>query len=81
MGSNPLLLAPGKLVGLVVHPVDQTHSLQRLGGQLARIELAAAAVVEQQQFHVLQGRGAGQEVEDLEDEADDPAVGCGRRLR
>ena len=51
----------------------QAHLGQRFGRPPAPLPAGNAAGIEQRQFHVFQGAGAGQEVEVLEDEAD-PAV-------
>ena len=66
---HPLLLTAGKLGREVFHAVSQPHQLQRLPGALAAFFLADLCV-ERGQFDIFQRRGARQQVESLENEAD-----------
>ena len=55
----------------MVGAVRQAHDLERLQAPLARLARRGVLVaVEHRQLHVLQGGGAGEQVEALEDEAD-----------
>ena len=67
--GDPLLLAARHLVGVVVEPIAQPDPLQRLAGPLVPLG-GGDPGVEQRQLDVLQRRGARQQVEVLEDEAD-----------
>ena len=67
--GDALALAAGKLVGLVRHAVFQAHGFQGVLGALDAF-VGRHAGVDQRQLDVVQGGGAGQQVEGLEDEAD-----------
>ena len=64
-----LALSPGQLGGAVGHSIGQADALQGFGGAL-RADASAHAAVKQGELDVVQGGGAGQQVEGLEDEAD-----------
>ena len=74
---HPLALAARELVGAVVHPVAQADPVERRPGALPALP-AAHAGVDQRQLHVLQRRGAGQQVEGLEHEPDLPVAHPGQ---
>ena len=76
--GDALALAAGELVGLVVHAVAQADPLQRRARPLPPLG-AREAGVDQRQLDVVQGVGARQQVEGLEDEAD-LLVADGREL-
>ena len=78
--GHALLLAARELARLVVDAVAEADTLQRLGGEAAGIEPATATVVQQRQLDVAQGRGARQQVEALEDEADLQITDIGQRI-
>src|ERR1017187_7452262 len=66
-------LATGKLVRLMVHTGFQIHLTH---GQFGALQALAAghSRVDQRQFHIVQRRGARQQVESLEDETDLPVA-------
>src|SRR5262249_15280075 len=66
--GDALALAAAQLVRLVLHALAQAHPRQRAHRQLAPLARAHAAV-DERQLDVLQRRGARQELERLEDEA------------
>src|SRR5206468_6702092 len=66
---HPLLLPPGELGRVVVEPAAQPHALQGLRRTLAALPRADARV-EQRQLDVLDGAGAREQVEALENEAE-----------
>src|SRR6185436_8361290 len=66
---HALALAARQLVGIVVHAVAQAYPLEGAAGALPP-HAARHAGVDERQLDVLQGIGAGQQVEGLEDEAD-----------
>ena len=65
--GHALLLAAGKLVGLVMAAVAQADSLQQ-AGRMGRGPVALG--VDQRQFHVVEGGHPFQKMELLEDKAD-----------
>src|SRR5688500_49887 len=67
--GDALALAARELVGTVAHPVPEAHALERVHGALAALPRREAGV-DERQLDVVQRRGAGQQVERLEDEAD-----------
>ena len=67
--GDALLLPPGEFVGFVVQPFAQPHALQGASRQPLAFT-HGRATVRQGEFHVLQGAGAGQQVERLEHEPD-----------
>ena len=67
--GDALLLAPAHLVGLVVLPVGQAEVFQELQGAAVRL-VAGRFLDVGRQADVLQRRELGQEVVELEDEAD-----------
>ncbi len=67
--GDALALAAGHFVGLVVDAVSEADIGQRFEGGLAAF-VGGDAGVNQGQFDIAEGGGAGQEVESLEDEAD-----------
>ena len=76
--GHALLLAAGELVGMMVRAVGEPHRVERRHrafAPLGRLDDALARV-EQRQLDVLERRGARQQVEALEDEAD--ASRCAR---
>ena len=74
--GDALLLAAGELVGLVLHTAFQAHELQGRYRTVAAFTGGHVAVVEQRQLHVLDGRGARQQVVILEHEADFTVAQC-----
>src|ERR1039457_2989744 len=66
---DALALAAGKLVRLVVHAGFQVYLAHGNFGALQALG-AGHSGVDQGKFHVVQGGGAGQQVEGLEDETD-----------
>ena len=67
--GHPLLLPAGELGRVMMHPVCEPQGLQgRLRFALAF--LAGGGGIEQRQGDVVQGAGAGEEIEGLEHEAD-----------
>jgi hypothetical protein len=82
MGERPgdghaLLLAPRELGGPVLEPVPEPDRLQGLGGQPAALA-PSQPPVDQGQADVGHRRGPGQQLEALEDEADDPVADRGQ---
>ena len=67
--GDALALAAGELVRLVVHPGFEVDVAQGFSGAFQSFR-GRSAVVDERQFDVMQGGGAGQQVEGLEDEAD-----------
>ena len=67
--GHPLHLSAGHLVALVPQAVAQPHCLQCTDGLLAPLRGGVGGIVHQGQLHILHGRGLGQEVVALEDEA------------
>ena len=67
--GHPLPLPARKLVRPVRHAVGELHRLQGLAGDLQARRFLDAAV-DQGQLDIVQRRGARQQVEDLENEAD-----------
>ena len=67
--GDPLPLAAGELVGHVVGPWGEADVLEGLEGQGVAF-VRRLAGVDQGKFDILQGGGARQQVEGLEDEAD-----------
>ena len=75
--GHPLLLAAGKFVGLVIHPLFHAHQLQQFlgpGGALCR----ADAVVQHGQLHIFQRAGTADQVEGLEHKANLAAAQGGK---
>jgi hypothetical protein len=67
--SDALTLAAGQLIRPMRHPVAQFHLVERRPG--ARLTVFGGhAGVHERQFHVMERRGARQQVEGLEDEPD-----------
>ena len=66
---DALPLAAGELVGPVVHAVREADRVERRLGAGAPLA-AGEAAVDERQLHVRERRGARQELERLEDEAD-----------
>ena len=71
--GDALLLAAGKLVGVVAGAVGQADLVERLERQAPPLGGRHAAI-DQRQLDVLDRRGARQQVEALEDEADEMAA-------
>jgi len=67
--GDALPLSAGEFAGLVVHALFEVGEAQGLLGPLDPL-LGRHAGIDQRQFDVVQGRGARQQVEGLEDEAD-----------
>src|ERR1700685_160372 len=65
----PLAPPAGKLVRLVHHALAQIHLLQRLFRPFQAF-FGSSAVVNHRQFHIVQCRRAGKQVESLKYEAD-----------
>ena len=65
-----MLLSAGELAGLVRDTIGQTDAVECRGGHRFRIALAAAAVVEQWQLHVLERARTCEQIESLKDESD-----------
>ena len=64
-----MLLSAGKLIGHIVETVAKSDQLQRFfGARQALVTLHAQ--VKHRQLDVLKGRGAGEQVEALEDKPD-----------
>src|SRR5258706_2338401 len=66
---HALAFSAGELVGQVVEPRAQLHQVQQLPRALINF-LARPASQMQGQSHVFQARQRGQEIKELEDEAD-----------
>ena len=66
---HALPLAAGELRWAVVHAQSQAHRLQRLAGPLAPLA-GGHAGIDERKLHVVQRRGARQQVEGLEHEPD-----------
>ena len=73
--GHTLLLAAGKLGGLMVQPIGQTQPTEHLARTLACFPFGDVGRVRQRHGHVVQGAGAGQQVEVLEHETES----CGSR--
>ena len=67
--GDPLLLAAGKLVWLVTHPLFHAHQFQQLPGPGGAL-CPAHAAVQHGQLHIFHRAGAGDQVEGLEHKAD-----------
>ena len=67
--GDPLLLAAGKLVRMMVFPAFEPDALQRLPRPFLPF-LGRQPVVQHGQFDIFEGRGAGQQVETLEHKAE-----------
>ena len=74
---DPLLLAAGELAGAVLEPVAEADRGQRGRGPLPSLRPAHAAV-DQRQPDVVQGAGAAEQLERLEDEADGAVAQLGQ---
>ena len=70
--GDALLLPAGELLRVVAGPMDDAHTLQHLVDLRFALRLAEAEVA-QRQLHVLEDVHVINQVEALEDEADDPA--------
>src|SRR5690242_4299124 len=66
---DPLPLAPGKLIGAMVHAVAQFHHAKHLVSALEPF-FGRSPVVDERQFDIVECRGARQQVEGLEDKPD-----------
>ena len=79
---DALLLSAGELGRLMMGPVGQAHFFEHLHGPLPLLMLGEALPrVAQGHENVLQGSRAGEEIEALKDEADDPVAQAGPLLR
>src|SRR3954463_14888310 len=67
--GDPLALSARKLVGTVRHAVGELDGRERAHGALLAVGRRDARV-DERQLYVVQGRGAREQVEGLEDEAD-----------
>ena len=67
---HALLLAAGELGGMVVEPVGQADTLERLAGPFAALAGGDPPGIDHRQFDILQRRRPRQEVEVLEHEAE-----------
>ncbi len=69
--GDALLLAAGKLAGMMVEPVAEADAFQRLDRALAAFAQGNKRMrVEHRQLDVFQRRRAGQQIETLENEAE-----------
>ncbi|MDF2697656.1 MAG: uncharacterized protein K0S65_6039 [Labilithrix sp.] len=68
---DALLLTAGELIRCMMHAIREPHGRQRLERLLAPLAHRDAAI-DERELHVLERRGAWQEVEALKDEADEP---------
>jgi len=75
--GDALLLAAGELVGSVVLALGQADLGQGLAGPAPPVG-ARHASIEQRQLDVFEGRGAGQEIEALEHEAERAVAQAGQ---
>ncbi len=71
--GDPLLLSAGELCGDVSHAVTEPHPFERRLGPRAPLP-ARHARVQERQLDVVEGTGAAEQVELLEDEADLPVA-------
>ena len=67
---DALLLTARQLARMVIEPIAEPDAPQRVGGQRLRVLPPARAVVQQRQLDVVERRGAREQVEALEDEAE-----------
>ena len=69
--GDALLLAAGKLVGMMVGALAEADQFERVHGAFVLlVRLDAVAVVKHRHFDIFQRRGARQQVETLENKAD-----------
>ena len=68
--GHALLLSARELAGMVIEPLAEADALERLVARAHALACVRDALVEQRQLDVLDGAGAREQVEALEDEAE-----------
>ena len=76
--GHALLLAARQLIGVIALAAGQPHHRKQGLGALRPV--GGPSGVKQRQLHIFQRRGAGEQVEALEDEPDSAAADCGQLL-